>query len=70
LAEGCAKGSRRELAKYADTAYGSVKEVENKLIKAHGLKILSREVFEGLSHQADEVARLCFGLTRVPPDAD
>lgn len=37
LAEGCAKRSRRELARYADMAYASSKEVENQLIRAHAL---------------------------------
>src|SRR5215475_14973429 len=40
LAEGCARGSRRELARYADTAYSSAKEVENDLIRARGLGMI------------------------------
>jgi len=67
LAEGCAKRSRRELASYADAAYSSVKEVENDLIKSRDLGILSRTIFEDLTRQCDEVARLCFGLA-CPPD--
>lgn len=68
LAEGCAKRSRRELARFADMAYASAKEVENNLIKSHDLQILSRAVYEQLMKQCDEVCRLCFALSRIPPD--
>jgi four helix bundle protein len=69
LAEGCAKNSRRALASYADSAYSSAKEVENQLIKSRDLGILSPPEFESLFEQGDEVSRLCFSLTRVPPNA-
>lgn len=69
LAEGCAKSSRRELARYADTAYGSAKEVMNQLIRARDLGILPRALAEDLMAQCDEVCRLCFALSRVPPDS-
>ena len=45
-------------------AYSSAKEVENDLIRAHALGMLSRVTFEDLMLQADEVARLCYGLAR------
>jgi four helix bundle protein len=70
LAEGCGKRSRRELGRYADTAYASAKEVENDLIKSRDLRILSRPVAEDLLRQNDEVARLCFALARIPPNDD
>jgi four helix bundle protein len=70
LAEGCAKHSRRQLASHAETAYGSTKEVENQLIKSRDLGILAPRLSEALLEQGDEVARLCFSLTRVPPNSD
>jgi four helix bundle protein len=69
LAEGCAKKTRREMVPFAESAYSSTKEVENDLIKSRDLGILPLHVWEELSTQADEVARLCFSLTRVPPNA-
>jgi four helix bundle protein len=69
LAEGCAKRSRQELARFADMAYASAKEVENQLIRARGLRILSRTIFEDLLRQGDEVSRLCYGLSIPPPKA-
>ena len=70
LAEGCGRRSRRALASYAESAYSSSKEVENDLIKARDLGILPRSVSEDLLKQGDEVSRLCFCLTRVPPGAE
>ena len=69
LAEGCAKNSRRALASYADSAYSSAKEVANHLIKSRDLGILPLSEFDELFEQGDEVSRLCYGLTIVPPDA-
>jgi four helix bundle protein len=70
LAEGCAKRSRRELARYADSAYASSKEVENDLIRARDLEILERTLAEDLLTQSDEVSRLCFGLSRMRTQRD
>jgi four helix bundle protein len=69
LAEGCAKRSRRELARYADIAYGSAKEVENQLIKARDLRILPTDVATELLNQGDAVTALCYALSHVPPNA-
>jgi four helix bundle protein len=64
LAEGCGMRSREALARYAESAYASTKEVENDLIKSRDLEILPRTLCEDLLRQGDEVSRLCFGLTR------
>jgi four helix bundle protein len=66
LAEGCGFQLRRVLARFAESAYGSAKEVENDLIKSRDLGILAGTVAEDLLRQCDEVARLCYGLTRPP----
>jgi four helix bundle protein len=65
LAEGCGRRSRRELARYADMAYASCKEVENDLIKSRDLDVLERTACEDLLTQGDELSRLCFGLART-----
>ena len=65
LAEGCAKRSRRDLARFAEMAYASAKEVECQLMLAHDARILSDELFARLNARTDLVARLCFGLTRM-----
>ena len=66
LAEGCAKQSRLELARFAEIAYASAKEVECDLILLHDAQILSGSQYESLSSRTDEVARLCYGLMRRP----
>ena len=70
LAEGCAKRSRRELARFAEIAYASGKEVMNQLLKARELGVLPRALAEDLITQCDEVCRLCYALTRMPPSDD
>ena len=67
LAEGCAKRSRLELARFADMAYGSSKEVESHLERARGARALTDQQFAELSARADRVAKLCFGLSRRKP---
>jgi four helix bundle protein len=62
LAEGCAKDSRAELARFANMAYGSIKEVESDLIRAYDAGLLTLAEFEDLARQADDVARWCYGL--------
>ena len=69
LAEGCAKRSRRDLARFAEMAYASAKEAECQLMLAHDARILTDERFALLSARTDLVARLCFGLTRMRDQA-
>ena len=68
LAEGCAKGSRRELARFAEMAYASIKEVESRLIQARDAHLLPPSIHADLATKTDEVARICFALSRVPPN--
>ncbi|MEP6992602.1 MAG: four helix bundle protein [bacterium] len=69
LAEGCAKRSRRDLARFAEMAYASAKEVECHLILARDVRILPTEQFSALAKRTDLVAKLCYGLTRIRPSA-
>ena len=65
LAEGCAKRSREELAKYAETAYASAKEIQSHLILCRDREAITQHDFETLFARTDRVARLCFGLQRM-----
>ncbi len=65
LAEGCAKDSRLELARFAETAYGSAKEVLSHLILCRDRGASTPNDFDLLFARADRVARLCFGLQRM-----
>ena len=65
LAEGCAKNSRFELARFAETAYASAKELLNHLILCHDRGAIGTQEFDDLVTRTDRVARLCFGLQRM-----
>jgi four helix bundle protein len=56
LAEGCGMRSRQALARYAETAYASAKEVENDLIKSRDLGLLPSNLCDDLLRQGDEVS--------------
>jgi four helix bundle protein len=64
LAEGCARRSRLELARYADMAYASAKEVESQLERARYSKALTEQQYAEFALRVDHVARLCYGLAR------
>ena len=66
LSEGCAKRSRKELARFAEMAYASAKEVESHLLLSRDVGLLSEANFTTLATQTDRVARLCYGLTKTP----
>jgi len=59
LSEGCAKKSRKELARFAEMAYASAKEVENHLLLSRAVNILTAAQFVRLAEQTDRVAALC-----------
>ena len=64
LAEGCARLSRLELARYADIAYASAKEVESQLERARTSRALSEQQYAEFAARVDQVARLCYGLAK------
>jgi hypothetical protein len=41
----------------------------NDLIKSRDLGILSADAYDILAKQCDEVCRLCFALSRIPPSS-
>jgi four helix bundle protein len=62
LAEGCGKESPRELARYADMASGSAKELLNQLMRARALRYLSRQKFKEFEARIDEIRRMLWSL--------
>jgi four helix bundle protein len=65
LAEGSAKQSRAEMKRFAEMAYASAKEVENHLLHARKLELVSSTTFEDLDRKRDLVAKLCYGLMKM-----
>lgn len=65
LAEGCGRQSRAELARFAETAYASAKEILSHLILCRDRDAITQATFDDLFARTDHVARLCFGLQRM-----
>jgi four helix bundle protein len=62
IAEGCGKTSTKEFLRFLDIAIGSARELENHLIVARDISLISRDVFFRLNDQVTEVQRMLVGL--------
>jgi four helix bundle protein len=62
IAEGCGRGSSKELAQYLLVAMGSTNEVEYHLILARDLGYLSADGQRTLDEQVAEIRRMLAGL--------
>ena len=70
IAEGSAKQSDREFARFVRIALGSVTESENHLIIASDLDFLAQENFSTLEQDAQDVRKMLTGLAkRLTSDA-
>jgi four helix bundle protein len=64
LAEGCARGSDRELLRFINIAIGSVSELEYHLMLARDLGFISSEVFLKAEGMRREVGSMLSGLAK------
>ena len=62
LAEGCARGSDRELLRFINIALGSVSELEYHLMLARDLSFVSSETFLKMEGMRREVGSMLSGL--------
>lgn len=62
IAEGCAKPSDAEFAKFLDTALGSAFEVETQLLIAKNVGYVSEGLFMSLMENVSEIERQIQGL--------
>ena len=62
IAEGCAKPSDAEFAKFLDTALGSAFEVETQLLIAKNVGYVSEDLFVSLIENVSEIERQIQGL--------
>jgi len=71
IAEGSAKRSDREFARFIRIALGSATETESHLIIANDLELIAPALFESISAQAIHVQKMLSGLEkRLTRDAD
>ena len=71
IAEGSAKRSDREFARFVRIALGSATESENHLIIANDLTLIADTDFESLTKRIEEVRKMLTGLEkRLTGDAD
>lgn len=71
IAEGSAKRSDREFARFVRIALGSATETESHLIIASDLELVARRDFESLSSKIVKVQKMLSGLDqRLTLDAD
>jgi four helix bundle protein len=71
IAEGSAKRSDREFARFVRIALGSTTESENHLIIAHDLVLIRDDDFASLTSQIEEVRKMLTGLEkRLTGDAN
>ena len=65
IAEGCKKGTDKELIHYCYHAMGSAGEVEAQLIFSGRIGYLSEEVVGRLSREADEIGKMLMGFVKA-----
>ena len=64
IAEGCAKPSDAEFAKFLDTALGSAYEVETQLTIAHNVDYINDDIFTQLMNDVQSIERQLTGFIR------
>lgn len=64
IAEGCAKPSDVEFAKFLDTALGSSYEVETQLTIAHNVGYINEAIFTELMNDVQSIERQLTGFIR------
>lgn len=64
IAEGCAKPSDIEFAKFLDTALGSAYEVETQLTIAHNVGYINDDIFVELVNDVHSIERQLTGFIR------
>lgn len=65
IAEGCGKATTREFLRFLDFASGSSRELENHLIVARDLEVISEPQFIELDDQLTDIRRMLAGLSRA-----
>jgi four helix bundle protein len=68
IAEGFARKTKKEFAKFLYIAHGSVAEVQSSLYIALDLKYISNEQFSSLYSDCEEISKMISGLIKYLED--
>lgn len=64
IAEGCKKGTDKELIRSCNIALGETGEVEAQLIFSERIGYLNKEVVDGLIKEIDEIGKMLAGFVK------
>ena len=64
IAEGCGRGTDKELIRFLDIAQGSACELESQLILAYDLEFIDEQELNYLSREIDEIQKMMFSFRR------
>jgi len=64
IAEGCGKEGQAEFARYLRIAMGSANELEYQLILSHDLNYISKDIFETLSDEVNQLKKMLVVLVK------
>ena len=64
IAEGCGRGSDRDMARFLQMSMGSASELEYELLLAHELGLLDSQSLQELAERTTEVKRMLASLIR------
>lgn len=65
IAEGCGRNTDPEFARFLQIAMGSASETEYQLILAHDLEFLTKDMYEKLHTDVEEVKRILASLLKT-----
>jgi four helix bundle protein len=65
IAEGCGRNTDKEFARFLQIAMGSASETEYQLILARDLEFLSKEKYEKLHNDVEEIKRMLASLLKT-----
>jgi len=64
IAEGCKKGTDRELIRFCNMSLGSTGEVESQLIFSERIGYLNKDIVDRLTKEVDEIGKMLTGLVK------
>lgn len=64
IAEGSGRGTDKDFSRFLNLSLGSAYELETQLILAYDLELVTKEIFEKISDNINEVQKMLYGLIK------